>query len=766
MLIPSQEFKGLRRPVQVWRDAWGIPHIKAQNAEDAFFALGHTHATDRLWQMDAMRRRALGRYAEWVGEVALPSDMLARRMGLAECSRRDAAALNAKSTAMLDAYTRGVNACINSLTEGDLPKEYVLLKERPEPWEAWHSIAVLRQASLLLNSIYPKLWRALALPIVGESVLDVLRMDGGANELVCIPPGATTARPSPDLNALTDAMAALLESAPHDATGGGSNNWALHGSRTHGGHPMLAGDPHRLLEIPNLYVQCHLACDEFDVVGLTTPGVPGFPHFGHNANVAWSVTVAFVDTADLFVERFDEDGGRYLHEAVEDGSAAHWQSTRTHEEHIVVRGREEPVRCEIVRTARGAVVAGDVKSGHALVLSHAPDVETDYSFNCMRPMLEARNVRELYAACKGWGLIDHNLVAADTDGHIGHYVRAKVPKRPAENGWLPVPGWLSRHHWNGWIDWENMPHQIDPEAGVIVTANNRVNADQGDYLCTDAHPPNRAQRIWDRLAGLRAASVSDMGAIHTDALSLPATELREKLSRLSETGLSVEGIVLRNRLLAWDCRMKAESMEAAAYVALRSWLTRAVAEKSGLLNIDARTARAIPPGVSPLYHLAWCLPNLLRTNDARLLNGTDWEQLLAQGLNAVATEPVSSWGDRHRLTLRHPLGAAFPNQAELAPQDKGGVDGDNDTVFTTGYAIQLGTNPTYASLARYVFVVGDWDACRWVVFHGASGDMQSSHFDDQTELWRQGEMFPMLYDWSQIAAQAESQHVLRPSSGA
>jgi len=763
MTAATQQLPGLHAPVDLWRDAWGVPHLRAKGADDAFFALGHVHASDRLWQMDALRRRTLGRYAEWIGPTALPSDMLARRMGLAECSRRDAAAANAETRAMLAAYTAGVNAF---MTSGPLPPEYALLEETPEPWEDWHCIAVLRQTSLLLNPVYPKLWRAIALPVVGAQALGALRMDDGGDEMLCMPPGSTAARLAPDLAALADAMAAFVDGNTPEATGGGSNNWALHGSRTASGRPLVAGDPHRLLDMPNMYLQCHLACDDFDVVGLTSPGVPGFPHFAHNAQVAWSVTVAFVDTADIYLERFDADAARYLLRTEADGSGAQWADVARRTERIRVRG-QDAVECEVLVTARGPVVAGDARSGTALVLRHAPDVETDRSFDCMRPMMRATSVDALYEACRGWGLVDHNLVAADTAGHIGHLVRAKVPRRPAANGWLPVPGWLDSHAWRGWIEWERMPRQIDPAPGVIVTANNRVVAKHADYLCTDCHPPNRARRIWERLAELGPAGVDDMAAIHRDTLSLPARELCAHLAALPLADLTdPDAAALRDRLLAWDARIDADSAEAGAYVSLRLALTRALAQRSGLAMLDPAQQRTIPPGLAVEYQLGWCLPHLLRHDDRRLLGGATWNELLAEALGTVARESTATWGERHHLVLRHPLAAAFPNEDALAPRDKGAVDGDNDTVFTTGYVPHLGTDAAYASLARYVFDVGDWAACRWIVFHGASGDPRSPHYDDQSEAWRRGVLVPMHYDWRVIADAASSHTRLQPAAKA
>jgi len=472
------------------------------------------------------------------------------------------------------------------------------------------------------------------------------------------------------------------------------------------------------------------------------------------------VTVAFVDTADVYLERFADEGRRYLRSDAPGGGDAQWAEVERRVERIRVRGQAD-VDCEILVTARGPVVAGDAKSGSALVLRHSADVEADRSLDCMRPMMEARSVDALFESVRGWGLVDHNLVAGDTQGHIGHHVRAKVPRRAAANGWLPVPGWLDRHAWKGWIDWERMPRQIDPEAGLIVTANNRVVERHDDYLCTDCHPPHRAQRIWQLLKAMESADVAGMEAVHRDTLSLPAREICARLAPL--TLADAPSRALRDRLVAWDARLEADSQEADAYVSLRMALARAVARRSGLAALDVSRQRTVPPGLAIDYQLGWCVPQLLRADDRALLGGASWDEVLTEALAEVARLPLAAWGERHRLELRHPLAPVFPAEPLVAPRDMGAIGGDNETVFTTGYLPHLGLHAHYASLARYVFDVGQWEACRWIVFHGAAGDPRDAHYADQSDTWRRAETVPMHYDWRIVAAEAASHARLVPA---
>ncbi len=740
---------GLSAPASVHRDQWGVPHIKASSDADAYRALGFVHAQDRLFQMELTRRRALGRAAEWLGAEAAESDILVRKLGMEKACKRDFAALGAEAQAMLVNYVAGVNAFIAS--GAPLAIEYQLLAATPEPWEPWHSIAVMRRLGLLMGSIWFKLWRMLALPIVGAEEAMKLRYDDAGRDLLTIPTGVTAARWQADLAALAPAVAALLSAMGSetggDETGGGSNNWAVAPSRSATGRPVLAGDPHRVFEIPGMYTQHHLACDSFDMVGLTVPGVPGFPHFGHNADVAYCVTHAFMDIHDLFLEQFDATGenARFL-----DG----WEPVTSRADSVLVRGAA-PRDFTIVETRHGPVIAGDPRSGAALTLRSVQFAETDLSFDCLPRMPRARSVPELYEATRGWGLIDHNLVAGDVAGRIGHLVRARVPIRHRDAGWLPMPGWTGKHEWQGWIAHDDMPCVIDPPAGVIVTANNRVVADDTpEYLSTDCHPPYRAARILERIEEIGRFAPKDAAGLHADVFSANAILIRDRLAAIPEPTNPAE-ISIWREIAAWDGRMEAGSKPAALYIAVRRAMTRVLAKRSGLSAAVNHAWAGVAPGVSPEGQLWWALPTKLRQNDVAVLDGWSWEQVIAAALSDVAAGATpKTWGETHQPRFTHPLSAAFPSAAKLLNPASLPIGGDTDTVMANGLACALGPAATYGALSRYVFDVGDWNACEWVVFHGASGHPGSPHYADQVAPWSACQMVPMLYDWSRIEAEA------------
>jgi penicillin amidase len=246
--------------MRVRRDDWGIPHLWAPDADRLAFLQGKVTATDRAWQIEVERRRAEGRLAAVLGPAELPWDRFARRARLDDTARRCFARLAAPTRRWVSAYVDGVNA---ALPAADAP-EFAAAGTRPGRWRPWTPLGVFLVQHALFGTFPHKLWRADLAAALGDT--------------------------------------ALFSAA--DPGGSGSNAWALPGPPA-----VLAGDPHRLLELPGVYQQIGLACPEFDVVGLAFPGVPGVPHFGHAGGVAWGITNAMADYQDLYRERLRRDAG-------------------------------------------------------------------------------------------------------------------------------------------------------------------------------------------------------------------------------------------------------------------------------------------------------------------------------------------------------------------------------------------------------------------------------------------------------------------------
>jgi penicillin amidase len=751
---------GLEAPVDIWRDPHGIPHTRAETRHDAFFAQGLVHAQDRLWQMEYDRRRAYGRWAEIAGAAALPQDVQMRRFELLASARADYHAVNGETRAMLDAYAAGVNAFLRATAT--LPVEFTLAGLPPAPWEPWDSCAVFKVRHILMGTWPMKAWRARLLRVLGPEATARLYPGTPGNPMLIVPPGSVYAgAPLDGLRELAEAYGTVASLPEWD---GGSNNWALAGARTASGKPLVAGDPHRPLDVPNVYYQEHLACREFDAIGLGFPGVPGLPHFGHNRHVAWCVTHTAADYQDLYIERFDpQDPDRYDFEG-------RWLAAARRRETIGVRGAAS-VEIELTATRHGPIVLGDPRTGHACALRYTATAEPNRTFEALVPMLRASSAAELETAMRPWIDPVNNLVFADVHGAIGYRTRGAVPVRASANAWLPVPGWDGAHEWRGVVPFEEMPAIRNPDTGFIVTANSRVaGAEYPHAIGIDFAPDFRTRRLVERLRGLERATAADMAAIHGDRVSLPAVEL---VRILKDVPPGPGESWAREVLLAWNGEMAPDSVAATIYASLRERLMRDLL--TPILGPLAREAFSAVPcaGVTHMARLRADLVGMIARDDRRLLPaGSDWPAVLRGALDGAVAElrerlgpdPRSwRWGQLHVTRPAHTLSGAVPELAPLLDPPSLPVGGDGDTVQAAGFVPAAGFAVTLTSVARYVFDLADWDRSAWISPLGSSGHPGSPHYADQSHAWSELDLIPMLYAWARIQATAESHQALRPA---
>jgi len=755
---------GLDGPVEILRDSLGVPHIRANSTHDAFFGQGFAHAQDRLWQMDYDRRRAAGRWAEWAGPAWVDMDILMRRLGLAPSAEVDYAAFDDETRAMFDAYAAGVNAFIGSTAT--LPIEYGLVGATPEPWQPWDGCAVYKVRHVLMGAFGTKLWRARILQTLGPEMVVKLRDGGGTAGPVVTLPGVEYA-------ALPDAAESVFGTEALEGTwdwAAGSNNWALTGERTASGLPLLAGDPHRPLEVPNVYYQNHVTCPEFDVIGYSFAGVPGFPHFGHNAEVAWCITHAGADYHDLFIERFaPDDPTRYEFRG-------EWREAERRRETIAVRGGAAR-EIDVTVTHHGPIVVGDPAGGLALALRYNATAGPNLGFTTFVPMLRSRTVAELDATMPQWVDPANNFLMADRQGTVGYLMRGQIPLRAHANAWLPVPGWTGEHEWEGQIPFEALPRLRDPQSGYVVTANNRFVADDYPYyVALDWAPGHRAARITTRLTALEGgATVADMAAIHAERQSLPSYHFTARLEGLGHASPQLH--VMRHILADWNHELQPDSNGAVVYIIWREQLTALLIERTSLAELAA-----IPPSEEPVALRALSIGSRLRNAVVALLAADDtsilpagqgWDDLLAEALSRAVdwlTERLGpdaatwTWAAIHRTAPKHTLSGTFPELATLLDPPAVGVGGDGDTPNAMAYAglTGIGFAVTNTSVARYCFDLADWDNSGWVVPLGTSGHPGSAHYADQVADWQAVRLLPMTYSWENLEAGAATRQRLEP----
>ncbi|GIH71529.1 penicillin acylase family protein [Sphaerimonospora thailandensis] len=696
--------------ITICRDAWGIPHLRADSALELAFAQGRVTALDRGWQIEVERHRAAGTTAAFLGPAAVGWDRFARQARLADTARRCFDNLDAGTAAWVRAYVDGVDA---GLAEGARrAPEFAAVGLRPGRWQPWTPLAIWLSHHILFAGFPAKLWREEVARRLGPEAIGLFASDGAAVS--------------------------------------GSNGWLVPGDRTTTGHAIIAGDPHRFIEDPGVYQQIHLACPEYDVVGLAVPGVPGIPHFGHTGTVAWAITNAMADYQDLYRERLRR--GATGVEALGPGG---WRPAAAHVETIEVAGASEPVEVEVIETKRGPVVMAEPyepgaadAAWEAISLRYPPRVRGELGFEALPALLRAETVADVDRALDRWAEPVNVVLAADTRGGTLHRVAGAVPVRHPDNGLRVVPAWDSAYEWHG--RHTPMPRRVVD--GITVMANQR---DLSEPLGVEFAAPHRADRIRHLLESSPGPwAVEDMAAVHTDTHLASAGALLDLLAGLHELG--PEAVRLRDRLLSWDRRMDADSADALAYAELRSAVVRRLAAHPALAALKgiggaAPYPEVFLPWLSLVPRVAHGLGTLLTTDPLPdLLPGLDRTGLVelvrAALEEAASRETASSWGEAHRLVPWRALPAGSLDE----PPERPGLSGDHDCVLATSSIPGVTHHCARGPAARYVWDLARRDDSRWVVPLGASGVPGDPHRRDQLPLWLRGELVPVITDWRHL----------------
>ena len=727
---------GLIGPVTVERDGIGVPYITAADERDAWFALGFTHAQDRLWQMDFQRRIGQGRLSEVMGSAALGFDRFMRTLGLYRVAEANVAALSAPARAALDAYTAGVNAFIAG-RPGALPPEFILLRYAPEPWKPADSLVWGRMMALQLSDnmrhelLRARLARHLSPPLLADLYPATMRREA---------PATLAGLLSDEIGGLDQLWAAL----PHAMLGvGASNEWILSGAHSASGKPILANDPHLRFGMPNLWYLARLEAPGLSLAGATVPGIPFFV-LGHNGRVAWGMTTTHSDTQDLFVERLDpSDPERYLAPA---GSEPFTVRTET----IVVRG-EPPVELTVRETRHGPVVT-DVLGGAREVAGGGGQQVLSLSFSGLAP--DDRTAEGLYrlnraedwtgflAALDDFHSPQQNFAYADTEGNIGFAVAGRTPLRKRGDGRLPAPGWSGEYDWTGWLPSDALPRAYNPVGGVIVNANNKPGPDAVTAaLGSDWDSTYRARRILDLLSVEPRQSVDSAAAMQLDAVSLAARDLLSFLVQVEPH--DDRGRRAIQLLKSWDGRMDRRRTEPLIFTAWLRELNRLLyADELGPLFADYWGFRPDVVELMLTQRRQWCddvTTPARETCEERIATALD--RALAWITRTHGRSPGDwRWGEAHQAKFSHPvLGKLWliHRWSDLTLAS----DGDAFTINRGLGAIGDEAEPfahLHGAGFRAVYDLSDLDNSRFMQATGQSGNPLSGHYSDLGRRWRDG----------------------------
>lgn len=756
---------GAWQPIEIFRDRHAIPHIYARSREDAYFGLGYVHAQDRLWQMEVNRRLGSGTLSEIFGEDALPQDRLFRTVGLRRVAEENVNHLSPEPRAVLEAYVRGINAFLSE--DPPLPPEFMLFGVEPRPWTPVDSLVWLKVMAWNLSGNWEReLFRVrLRGRLSPRQAAEFLAPYPGDEPLVApAPPEQHGALEGP-AKALRAAMSAPLDRAI------GSNNWAVDGARTESGKPLLANDPHLELYAPSLWYFAHLSAPGLDVIGATLPSLPAVL-LGRNADVAWAFTNTRSDTEDLFIEQLlPSDPSRYM---APDGPRpftivreAIKVKARSDEVIEVRIGRHGPVISDVSEAARRSMPDGQVLS-----LSWTSLRADDRTLEFPVRAAEARSADDLLAATRNFHSPQQNIVYADASGAIGFIAAGRVPMRRAENevkGLLPVPGWLEKYDWIGFVPWEELPQSRAPGSGRIVTANQRITpSEYPHWISSDWDHPSRAERIEALLDASAAHSVRRFAEIQMDVRSGAAALLLPALLRAATTSDEERRAV--ERLRAWDLEMRADAAEPLIFATWVRELSRQIyedelgdlfregfSERLGFL----RNVLSDEDGEG-----RWC--DDLRTADSEsceAASGLALRRALAYLKATYGDDPARwSWGEAHPAVSQHAVLGGVPLLSrwfDVTVQSSG----DNHTVNLGGYWINQDADPFVSRDGpgfRAIYDLGDPERSVFVLSTGQSGHPLSPHYRDQSELWAAGGYAPMTTQRSAVERDAIGKLVLIP----
>ncbi len=732
---------GLTSALEVVVDRRGVPHVRASVVTDLWFAEGYLHARERFFQMELARRVADGRLAEIVGPAGLPSDRRHRILRLEATAIRQAGQLSDEERAALDAYAAGVNAALGRYGRWIAPEIWMIGVD-PEPWRVEDSLAVGLLMELdLTGAMGDELRRSVELARYGrQRAVDLWGWTPDEAQ-GWIPPVEPPAMPPREDDAITPSLG-----------GFGSNNWALAGSRTASGRPILANDPHVGVSLPATWYLIHLEGPGIHVAGATIPGTPGVA-IGHTERVAWGFTMAMADDQDLWVLRLDESGQR---ERVDGG----WQLLRTVAESIRVLGRPEPERLKVRLSDKGPIVRDGGREVLALTWSATLGPSAVGPFLAM---CRAGSVAEVVQAWEGIPSPVMNLVAADAGGHIVHQVVGEIPDRGRGAGRLPAPASDPRWAWRGLQPLVANPHRADPPEGFLATANQDLFA-EGDYPSLEWFPgefapPWRYRRIRSALSARSDWDVAGCVALQGDLVSESAVSLLALLGPDLDSHGGRTAAILRD----WDAQVRADTLAPHLAAQLTLDLEEAV---GGDEAFEAGLDRS-PFGNIELQRLLAGGMNEAWWDDVRTLEHETRASVIAAALERLDAErPARTWGEVHQVAFRHPL-AATPLVGRLIDRvwSRGpfAVGGDGSTIDAQYWSRRRPFRVTALPSLRFVVEVGDWDHAVMVLPTGQSGHPWSPFYDDELGAWLAVEPILLPFSRGAVERAARSRLVLRPA---
>jgi penicillin amidase len=727
---------GLQGKVVIERDKYGIAHITAKSNDlDAFFALGYVHAQDRMWQLEFQRHVEQGTLSELFGSTTLPMDEFMRTVGFYKAAEQAWQGLDPQTKAIINAYTAGVNAFLST---GHLPLQFKLLHYRPKPWTvidtiAWQKMIAfdLRnsynmqwQNLLLLNKVDPGSLKAFRQSYPGDAPttltvnnLKQSRLLTAASQSLLIDSTAVLLTPLQSTKSI--ALLTNKENIFSDHSGQGSNAWVVDGHKTATGKPLLANDPHLTLSLPGIWYLAELRGPHLHVTGATIPGLP-IIFIGHNEQIAWGITAATVEVADLYQLPADA-------------------SLLMHHEFIKVRGKKAPVDYIVKQSAQGPIINAWLNPKPAPTFTHLITLKWtgllphDNSLQMFRKLNYAHNWTQFRAAAQDLGAPALNLLYADTAGNIGYQLAGNIPLRDKAVLNLPytvLPA-TAPYIWQGLIPFSKLPYAFNPPQHELISANNKIVPDHYLYVLTRywEAPPYRAMRIEKLLQEKDKLTISDMSVIQTDTLNTLWLFLKpylltqcQPLDKKSQTGL--------NLLRQWDGETTPNSIGATVFAYWYRALIQTINKPLNLIYWGQESLLIKQLASNEIYcpkPLSLCKNYL----------GQTLKQAMEQLIVDLGEQPKNwQWGKVHLAVFKEVGVGDIPGIGYLWNRTVT-TSGGEETVNVGAPSLDNFTQK-YGPSYRQIIDLSHLDNSQYIIPTGQIDDPFSAHHTDLMDYWRQG----------------------------
>lgn len=745
VIIEQRSVPGLSAPGEIIIDQAGIPHIYAETARDGFFLQGYAVARDRLWQIDLWRKRGLGRLSASFGPDFVRQDRAARLLLYRGDMAAEWAAYPPAAKGWTESFAAGINAFIADVEAGrqPLPIEFTATASQPERWQADDIVRI--RSNALASNITSEVARARAL-CGGDVKNEPLRRRLDPPREISIPKGLDPCSIPEKLlddyrlgtgDVRFDGNKIVVAAADNDPNQSeGSNNWVIAPQRSSTGRPIMANDPHRAHSIPNLRYLSHIDTPELKLAGAGEPALPGIS-FGHNGEVAWSLTIFATDQQDLVVN----PKGTALTELREE---------------IAVKG-EAPSEAVLKFSADGPILHEDAATGRSFALRATWQQPGASAYFNAAWAFTAKSWDDFLVARRKWGAPPLNLLFADKDGDIGWAPGGFVPNRAAGDGLLPVPAGKA-FRWKGLLDGAALPVRLNPAEGWIATANEyNVPVDFGPLIGLEWADPSRMTRISEVIGGKARFGLVDSMALQNDVGSPLARRAVALLRGL--TGRNPAEIAALEMLRDWDGHLGAESAAAALHeIWTGRHLTALAVEKlvpEAMRGNFGRTAAFSVIAVLEKGALPVPDPEAMRQDILLGSLASAW----GEAERLMGADPATwRWGRLHTADFQPAL-AIRGREAErrVGPLPVGGSGSTPNAMNWTGdFALNAGPS------VRLVMDVGDWDNSVAINAPGQSGDPASPHYRDLFARWAAGAYVPFLWSRPRILQAAERIIKLNP----